>query len=187
MRKILHALLALCFLSSSVAYAGVDPVARGLAVQAKNGGCYTLSTGTTQVSHTGDTLEFTFDTITLPPGAMGPNGSVQVEAVFTHTVNTNTKTPRIRFGGTQIAGQAVTASTATSFFGNRVVNRNAQNSQVFFPTGLVANYVAGTTAAVGTSAVDTSQPTPITITGQLGTGTDTISREWYRVTVCPHN
>lgn len=146
---------------------------------------YVLNESATQVSHTGDTTEFTFATITLPAGALGANGHVLVEAIFTHSANTDTKTPRIRFGGTQVAGQAVASNTGTSFFGNKVANRNAQNSQVFFPTTIVDNYVNGTSAALGTSAIDTSQAVSITITGQLGTGTDTISCEWYRVIVYP--
>jgi hypothetical protein len=144
-----------------------------------------LAQSAVQVSHTGDTAEFTFATITIPAGAMGANGSVYVEAIFSHTSNANTKTPRIKFGGTLVAGFAVTSTTATSKFGNTIHNRNSQSSQAFLPSSIIGPFTNGTSVALGTAAINTANATDITITGQLGTGTDTISLEAYKVILCP--
>jgi hypothetical protein len=116
---------------------------------------------------------------------IGPNGSVLIEAMFSHTPNANAKTPGMKFGGTLVNGQAVTANTAASRFGTIIHNRNAQNSQVTWPAALLGPYFAGTSVGPLTMAIDTSADVNITITAQLGNAADTISLEMYRVIVTP--
>jgi hypothetical protein len=141
-----------------------------------------LAQSAVQVSHTGDTAEFTFATITVPAGAMGANGAVYIEALFSMSGANNTRTPRIKFGGTVVAGGNAIASTNLSAkLGNTVQNRNSQSSQVCLNPLNVGPFLVGGTSAVTTAAIDTSASVSITITGQLTSAADTINLEAYRV------
>lgn len=132
------------------------------------------------VSHTGNTTETTLATITIPAGAMGANGQVEIQTIFTYTNNANTKTIRHRFGGTQYAGSAATTTGYTPLH-SRIANRGATNSQ--YGNGN-SGFVAATGAGV-TSAVDTTAAVDITLTAQLGNAADTITLESYHVVLWP--
>lgn len=145
---------------------------------------YLLCQSAVQSSITGTTAETTLATCTIPAGAMGANGSVLVEGSFSHTVNANAKTPRIKFGGTLVTGQAVGSSTASSRYGMRVYNRNSASSQIAaLPASVLGPYAAGSSASATTMAINTANSTDITFTCQLGTSTDTCSLEAYNVIV----
>jgi hypothetical protein len=155
-----------------------DTIARGLALRSP----YVLDQSAVQVSHTGDTNEFTFATITLPANAMGANGQIEIRALFTNNNSAGSKTGRIKFGGTTIFSNATTTTLTEQIIGF-VANRNATNSQIAPATG---SFGTGTgTSAVTTMAIDTTAAVTILLTGQLGTGTDSIVLERYQVTVYP--
>jgi hypothetical protein len=66
-------------------------------------------------SHTGDTAESVLATIAIPGNAMGENGRLAVEALFSHSANANAKTARIKFGGATIcSGFPVSGGAASS-------------------------------------------------------------------------
>jgi hypothetical protein len=138
-----------------------------------------LCQGGAAVAHTGDTVEFTHATCSIPRKYLGPNGRIIVRVAFSHTNSANNKTMRVRLNG--IAGTAYLSQvdTTTAAFNARVHvgNRNATNSQ--------AGYVEGSTAAVTTSAVDTTVAVPLVITGQLALGTETLTLESWSVQVVP--
>lgn len=131
------------------------------------------------------TTEVTLATITMPAAAMGANGSVVVEATFSHSSNADAKTPRIKFGGTLIAGNAVSSTTTSSRFGNRIANRGSAATQVFFTPALAGPYSFGTSVAVVASAVNTANSVDITITGQIGVATDMLTLESFNFTLYP--
>lgn len=156
----------------------IDNAARAMAVQ----GGKVLAQSAVAASHTGNLLETTLATITVPAGAMGANGQVEIWALFSVTNNANVKTPRIRLGGSAFYSASL-ASTASAQCIVRIANRNAANSQVSF-AGVVSG-IGSSSSAVATGAIDTSAAVSITITGQLAVATDTITLESYIVKVYP--
>ena len=155
-----------------------DNLARGLALS----GPRILGQSAVAVSHTGDTAEFTLATITIPAGAMGNNGQVEIEAAFSMTNNANAKSPRFKFGGTAMFDGTV-SGVGGQQARKRIANRNATNSQVTFFYGAINDF--SSSSGVTTAAIDTTQPVNITITGQLAVATDTITLESYRVLLYP--
>lgn len=142
-----------------------------------------IAQGAVAVSHTGSLVETTLATVTIPAGAIGANGQVEVEALFSYTNNTNNKTPRVKFGGNNVVGSAGTTSFGQSLRA-RISNRNAANAQVTTPISLTPG--AGTLVnAHQTFAVDTSQPVDIVFSGILNVATDTITLESYSVKLFP--
>lgn len=136
------------------------------------------------INNTGDTNENTLATITIPAGTMGPNGIVNVMALWSTTANTNTKTCKIKFGGTIVQQLSHTTAVMLTTQGKAIVqNRNATNSQI---CQSVSNYGYGAanSAANVTAAIDTTAAVNITLTAQCVTsGTDTITLDRYFVEV----
>lgn len=145
---------------------------------------YVLAQSAVAVSGAADTNENILATITIPAGAMGPNGTLCVSMSGTMTNNANTKTYRARLGG--IAG-AIVASNATSSVVSSsmqisIQNRNNQSSQVTSqPATSFQAATANYTVALTTAAIDTSVVQTFVITGQKATGSDTLTLERYFV------
>ena len=144
---------------------------------------YTLAHSAIAVSHTGDTNETPLAIITMPAGAPGPNGYVEVEAYFTMT-GTNSKTPRIRFGGTSGTAYSNAAQTTNVTFQTKVIIANAgvANSQKGYTNAVVATYGASGGAGT-TSAVDTTAAVDIVLSGILTNAGESITLERYTVRV----
>lgn len=128
-------------------------------------------------SVTGTTSEATLATISIPAGRMGPNGRLRVWALVSATNNANAKTLNIRLDGTLMnAGQSL--ANAASFQGMSVIsNRGATNSQI--SNGSLA--FSNTSATNVATAIDTTQTQSLTITGTLGTSSDTLTLEAWGV------
>ena len=145
---------------------------------------YTLAHSAVAVSHTGDTNETTLATVTVPANAMGPNGYVEIEAIYSNNNSGNNKTPRIRFGGD--AGTLYYAVAQTTNINMqtlvRISNVNAANSQKGHTSATAVAYGA-TTGALTTSAVDTTAAVDIKLRGILANSGDTIALERYIVRV----
>lgn len=132
------------------------------------------------VAHTGDTLETTLATITVPAGAMGPNGALRVTSLWSITSSANTKTLRYRLGGSAMLQSALTTSSASQQH-RLIQNRNAQNAQVAHASSFSNSFGQASGASVTTSAIDTSAPASLTLTGQLANSAETITLESYVV------
>jgi hypothetical protein len=143
-----------------------------------------LAASAVAVPLTGSTSETILATITIPAGALGPNGILRITTLETNNNNANAKTLRYRLGG--IGGTeflTYAASTNVTFHTVRSIqNRGSQALQVGPPAGL-SNVMAPTTTAPATATIDTSAETTLVITGQLGVGTDNMSLESYVVEV----
>jgi hypothetical protein len=156
-----------------------DAAARNFAATA--GLLFPLGQSSVAVSHTGNTDETVLATVTIPAGAIGPNGQLLIQALWAFT-GTNTKTPRIRLGG--IGGSIFYAAAHTTNLSctsiTRIGNRNAANSQV---AGVVsiASGVGASASGVFTAAVDTSAEVTLVFTGQLTNTGEAISIESYFV------
>lgn len=142
-----------------------------------------LAASAVGVSHTGDTSEQVLATITMPGGAMGPNGALRITSIFGHTGSANSKTLRFRLGG--VSGAEVMTLTATTTSGvmtqRLVQNRNSQALQVGGPA--LASNAFGLAGAPMTAAVDMSTDQTIVISGQLANASETITLESYLVEV----
>lgn len=138
-----------------------------------------LQQSAVQVSHTGDTSEFTLASYTLPGGKMGANDRIEIAAGFTFTSSANAKTLRIKFGSATYRAFAPTATTQLDAL-TWIANRNAANSQVGPPNGqIVINQAI--TANMVTSAEDTTANVTIAITGQNANSGDTVRLEGYTI------
>lgn len=130
-------------------------------------------------SVTGTTTETALATITIPANTLGANGQLRLYWVGSHTNSANTKTWRVRFNG--ITGTAIMTSslttTATVVDLRIIANRNATNSQVYWP-GSSALINAGT-STVGTMAVDTTSAVDLVITAQLTNTGETMTLQNY--------
>lgn len=136
------------------------------------------------VANTGDTNENTVATISVPGGAMGPNGFIRIISLWSTTANTNTKTMRTKFNGTTYTTLSHTAGTATSGQVMTIINnRNSLSSQVGGQS-VFSGLGGSITAGVTTSAHATAGDLNITLTAQCAVGSDTITLERYTVEVC---
>ena len=140
-----------------------------------------LGSSAVAASITGTLTETALATITIPAGAMGPNGVIRVQLLWTVTNNANAKTLRIRLGG--IGGTAhmtISGASTVSVTAHRVIaNRNSQSSQVSSSAATTA--FGNGAAAVVTGAIDTSASQTLVITAELGNIADTVTLESYLV------
>lgn len=142
---------------------------------------YVLARSHVAASGAADTNENTLATITIPGGAMGPNGFVRIMTLWSQTNNANVKTVRVKFGGTNFLGLPVT-STATTQIITTVRNRNSASSQVGYAIDTASNF-GSTTSAAATSAVNTGSDVTVLLTVQKATAGDTMTLEGYIVEV----
>lgn len=148
----------------------IGVLARGVAV--------VVGQSAVPASVTGTLSETTLATIAIPAGAMGVNGSLRVTTKWSMPNNANTKTMFVRLGGT-ILGINVGVTTTTAYNAVTMIqNRGAGNSQIGTNGGGIGNITGQPTATI-----DTTIAQNLTITGQLGVGTDTLTLEGYTVEI----
>jgi hypothetical protein len=141
------------------------------------------------VSVTGTTAETILATVTIPPGLLGPAGQIRFSSRWTWTNSSNQKTRRIRFAGALAgivdAGPATNSSTSWDWFHgcNQGVGQQLWLS-AFTDSPFYANNLSGYGPSL-TSAADTRQAQPLTITGQLASAGETLTLESYLVEVFP--
>lgn len=155
----------------------------GPSLKGVSGVPYVLAASGVSASHTGNTNETTLATVTIPANALGANGLIEVYTQWSWTASANGKTARVRLGGaagTIFCAMAAQASSASLRDFRSIQNRNATNSQI---GGAAAAQYASTSGAVVTGAIDTTAAVDLVISGQLSTGTETISLEGYWVKV----
>lgn len=140
-----------------------------------------LGASAVAVSGAADTNENILATINIPAGAMGLNGILRFETIWSHTNGANNKTGRVRLGG--IGGTVFYNFTNTTTGGNRdnrqIANRGAANSQVCWGSGNSPWGNASSPTTTGT--IDTSAATTLVITGQKASAGDTLTLESYLV------
>lgn len=135
---------------------------------------------------TGTTAETALATVPVPGGALGLNGGLLIYTSWSYTNSANNKTARIRFGGltgTQYYNNPQTTSLSMHIL-HRIRNRNSASSQVggSSATGGIGGVSSG---VLVTSALDTTLPQDIVLSGQLQVGTESISLESYEVWLLP--
>ncbi len=130
---------------------------------------------------TGSTSETLMATIPIAAGEMGPNGYVEIDALWSCTSNGNTKTirERIAASGSGLTGTIIDSGTPTSVAAQRrltlISNRNSASSQVSGSTGAAGG--TGSISAPSTAAINTANASEIGITAQLADAGDTVTLE----------
>jgi hypothetical protein len=146
---------------------------------------FSLAQSAVAASVTGTVAETVLATIAIPAGAMGANGLLRINTLWSMTSSANVKTPRVRLGGA--SGTEFYSQTHTTVVTLRqqteIMNRNSQASQVGFPT--IAGGGGWSTSAQSrtTGAIDTSAETSLVISGQLANSGETLTLEAYNVEV----
>jgi hypothetical protein len=145
---------------------------------------YVIAASGAKLSNTGSTTENTLVTVSIPANAMGPNGYLRVVTLWTAIGNTNTKTARVRFGGTEFMAIAHTTATQIGTHHELIIqNRNSLAAQIT-PTASIS-WSSQYNGAPVTGTVDTSAAQDLTITARCVTsGSDTLDLERYIVEVC---
>lgn len=152
-----------------------------LGVNKAGGASYAVDIGGSGTSHTGSTAETTLGTVTLAANTMGANGLLRVTSFWTMTGTANTKTPRVKFGGTTISGNASMAATLSQSVISIVNNKTAATQTA---TGLGSATGLGNIAATSLSlAIDTTADVTILFTGQLANSADSIALDRYVIEV----
>lgn len=163
------------FLPAGVVTAGSQGTGAGLysVTYSSTTVCQLTGTGivTANAAYTQSTGEQTLATLTtVAAGAMGLNGAVEIRSSWTSVNNANSKTARIKFGGTSYLSVGLTTSPVLGDV-RRIRNRNSASAQVCsFSSGQGSFGV--TTAALVTSTVDTTAAVDILATGQLTNAAD---------------
>ena len=151
-----------------------------------------LSQATVGVAVTGTTSETVLATITIPAGAMGLNGRIEVWSTWTNNSSGNSKSFAARFGasgagtgGTQIWGSANTTNLGGCSF-QGVCNRNSLSIQIGVGSlGGNSGVGSASPSAPPTMAVNTANASEVVLTGTLANAGDTITLEAYRAWLMP--
>ena len=140
-----------------------------------------LASGGAPIPLTGTTSETDYVLVTVPGGAMGPNGMIRITTlVSTSSTNANAKNIRYRFGGSAFQNFSVASIRMVETM-RRVTNRNSQSSQVIEAPGALT--YATSTEVPATAAVNTAVDFDIRITGLLGNAADTMTLESYLIEI----
>lgn len=136
------------------------------------------------VSHTGDLLQTTLATITVPANSMGPNGILKLTTLWSFGgVDADAKQARIYFGGVEVQRYTTTTTVVGAQLLRIIRNRNSASSQVMSSLTEDAEYRLKTTANQ-TTAINTAANVTILICGQLyTTATNTVTLEAYMAEV----
>lgn len=153
------------------------PRAQGITLLVSSSAASSVSSGTAETQ---------LASITVPANLMGANGSLRITTWWSYTNNANTKTLRVRFGGSGGQTYATVNSTTlnTSYLQQWIRNNNSTSAQKGFAASAGA-FSNGVALALTTSAVDTTSATTIYISGQTATSGDTITLEGYTVEFIP--
>ena len=133
-------------------------------------------------SVTGTTAETTLATIAVPAGAMGTTGSLRIKVLGDVTVNGDAKTLKVYFGGTLVYTVSLPSVYSVAREIN-IFNRGSATSQVTEYSG--GSGVSTQGGSSTTLTINTALAQNITITGTLGTSTDTITLTAYTVELLP--
>ncbi|HDR9052688.1 TPA: hypothetical protein QDB02_000370 [Burkholderia vietnamiensis] len=130
---------------------------------------------------TGTTSETVLATVAVPANTLGVNGCLEIEFAYQFSANTDSKTLYLRLGGTLIFSVVQTSASNGLYIGRVLLyNRNSQSSQITTSPG---NVIGGNGGSPTATSINTAAAQNLTLTGQLGTSTDTITLNSYSVKV----
>lgn len=135
---------------------------------------------------TGTTNETTLKSVNIAANSIGPTGGIHLIAGGSITGTGGTKTFRLKFGsatiGTIVQGASTTTvwSFDTWIFNTSVTQQRTLNRQT-------ANDLLSMIFGYTTLSIDTSQNQTLQITGQLGSGSDSVTLSMFDVFVVQPN
>lgn len=145
------------------------------AIRAQLGVPWTVARAGAVSSITGTVTETTLGTFTIPAGAMGPNGQLEIISLWTSTSSANNKIFKITFGGSILWTATVTTTSGYQTF-SRAANRNAANAQVVWAnTG--GGFGAGQISAAVAYTIDTTAAVTVNLTCTLANTGESCSLE----------
>lgn len=134
-------------------------------------------------SVTGTATETTLATVALPANAVAINGRLRLRSYFSVTSNTDTKTLRVRIGSAIVTLGVINGAGTYVILDADLMNVGG-GQIAYVQSWIGANSYPGVVASTGgLASVDLTQAQSLTITGQLGTTTDTIQLLGYSVEV----
>ncbi len=140
-----------------------------------------LARGGAGWSVTGALTETTLASVTVPAGAMGPNGVLRVTSLWKYTNSANAKTMKVQLASVNFVNVSPTTNNSLQVI-TTIWNRNAQNSQVGPGSSAGADGSMGTeTINPITGAVDTSAAQTLSFKATLANTGETITLESYLV------
>lgn len=138
---------------------------------------YLLAQTTAAISSSNSTSEQTLSTFTIPAGAMGSNGIIELYVSGTLTSSVNNKQLVVRLGGVSGTILAAPIFTTNSAYNLKLTLTNVNSVSSQFATAFcnrTADLVATTTTPVA-SSIDTSVAVDIVIACIKATGTETFT------------
>ena len=133
------------------------------------------------VTHTGNLVDTTLRSFTLPAGSLGPNGQLRVWSLWTVTNNANVKTLRVKLGGVSFSNVQVTTNLSYQLL-TLVRNRNSQNAQIGQPSTNFGG-VGATTFGVLTAVVNTAVAQTVELSALLANAADSVTLEAFSAEV----
>lgn len=150
--------------------------------------CEVLYCSGVRQSLNGTTTKSVITSVFIPAGKMGPNSSLEIEAVFGVTTNTNIKTTDISVGPNPASVTSLFSrpNSSAATFGQApkitLTNRGLTNSQVL-PYASLSTTSTNVPSGVGTSAIDFSVDQNLYVFGTLANSADFIYLEHFVVTI----
>lgn len=135
------------------------------------------------IPHTGDTVEYTAFTGTIPANSIAVNGSFEFLMLWGFIGAAGSHTVRLRINGTLIF-QHIVSSTGSLRATTFLANRNSLTSQITGAVGSSSAQGFGTaaTSAANTTSFNTATDLTLTATTQNASAADTSSLEALKVT-----
>lgn len=133
---------------------------------------------------TGTLSPTTLQSVTIPGGLLGANGSIVVVVHWGMTNNANAKSGRLVFGSTTMVTQTLGTSVVATSAQWTLRNRNSASSQ-FMLVGANGGGGGSTSTASTVSSENTDNALTLAIQGLLGNTSDTITVESFSVEVLP--
>ena len=156
-----------------IASTDMDNMLRGLTHDNSNG------------SVTGTLAETDLKSFTIPANTIGPNGGLHVVACGTITGVASNKSIRFKFGGSTVLGLFEGAVNSDWFIDAWCFNAGA-GAQRWFVSSNTVNLLTST-FDYQTTAVDTTSPVILKITGQVNNVADAITETMFNVFVVQVN
>ena len=131
--------------------------------------------------HTGTTSLTDLATVTVPGGAMGPNGKLRITVHATQTNNANVKTLRFTLGGQSLLAVNL-ASNLTTALQRTISNTGSSSAQISYAPGTSGSFALNASPHA-TGTVDTSTSQSLAISMQLANAADGFTLLDYHVEV----
>lgn len=145
-----------------------------------------LASSAVAVSGTAVTTEEVYATITIPAGAMGPNGTLRINMLWSSSLAGGSKNLKIRLGGiggVDFLSNNITTTNMSTTVQNDISNRGNESSQV--GRGLTLTSFGGTANPVVTASINTAISQTLLLLGQKSVAADTLTLESYSVELLP--